>query len=273
MRHNLLFAILGSFLLSFFLNFFSHHNLVVSFVNSFTLVLSIYLFRNYLTLKSVFSLFLIISLGLVPFFSYKPNNSIFALLPLFSLSILGLYNRYPKKMVVIFYFIFLLIGNLFSGEIIKYPFDIQYSQLIFNSPEINYHIQRHQQDALFIPFKLRQVIYSESVFIYAGLTNLFDLINLKNISEILLLANTYPFFLGIYKIFVKKNKLRNIIIISFLATIITTSVDRSADRFQSPYLLSPIFIYLILLGAQGINRKIYLALFTLSFFILISPKI
>lgn len=242
-------------------------------LNYLTLGLSIYLFRRYLPSKSsLFGSFLIISLVLIPLFYYSPNNFV-SFLPLFSVGILALYKQFPNRFVLLIWAIFLFLGSLYSSEVIKYPFDIQHSQLIFNSPEVNYHLNRHQEDALFIPYKLRQIVYSQTIYFYALLTNFFDFMNLKNLYDVLLLANLYPIFVGIYKIFIEKNKFKHIIFSAFFVTMLTAGLDRSPDKFQSLYLLGPIFLYLILRGAQNINKKVYLALWALSFYIFINPKI
>lgn len=259
-------------LLSFLLNFFYHHNLLVSLLNCLILGLSIYLFQHLIDRKKTyFNFFFITSLGLVPLFNYIHNYALIAFVPIFSLIILYWYKYFPKWYILVVWTIVFILGNLYSGEVIKYPFEIQTTQLIFNSPEINYHINRHQEDALYIPYKLRQIIYSQTIYIYALLTNFFDFLNLKNLYQVLLLANLYPLFIGIYKVFRNENRFKSLFIVTFVATILVCGVDRSPDKFQSLYPLSPFLIYLILLGADSINKKLYLFLLLLSVFILINP--
>lgn len=270
-----LWPVITCFILSFLINLLSHHPLLISITNSSSLGLSVYLFTKNLNLKlTLFVSLIIISFGLMPLFHFSPTYEVISLLNLFLLFLLYLYiNLHKKYLILTIWGMLLLFGNIYSGEIIKYPFNIQYSQLIFNSPEINFHINRHQQDALFIPYKIRLVVYSKLIYVYALLTNLFNFLNLKSLSDILLIANLYPLFIGIYKALKQKNKLRDIFIVGFLITALIAGVDRSTDKFQSLYLLGPIFIYLILLGLQSVNKKIYLSLWVLSLFILISPKI
>lgn len=261
--------------LSVILNIFYHHNLFISLSNSLTLGFSAYFFQNYLTSKkSLFNILVLVSLGAIPLFYYKPTAWFVALLPLSTLGFFYLCNReLPKRYLIIALGLFLFFGNLYSSEVIKYPFNIQHSQLIFNYPEVNYNMYRHQQDALFIPYKARLLVYSQLIYVYALLTNLFDFLNLKNLSDILLIANIYPLFVGIHNIFKQKNIFRSILLTAFLITALTAGINRSADRFQSLYLLGPVFIYLILLGAQTINKKLYITLWILSLFIFISTKI
>lgn len=259
--------------LSLILNLLFHSNLLVSLLNSLTVGLSAYFSLNYLTTKkSLFNILLIISLGAIPLFYFIPNDKLFSFLPLFSLGLFFLCRRLPKKYLII-WGLFLFFGNLYSGEIIKYPLYIQYQQLIFNSPEVNLHMYRHQQDALFIPYKVRLLVYSQLIYIYAALTNLFNFLNLKNIADVLLIANLYPLFVGFINIFKQKGRFREIFLVAFLITALVAGIDRSADKFQSLYLLGPLFIYLILQGAQNINKKLYIILWILSLFISISPKI
>lgn len=264
----------ASSLLSLTLNLSTHHNLLPSLLNSLALGLSIYLFQIYLKqVKSVFNIFLVISLGLIPLFHYSPDNQFASFLPLFSLGLLFLYVIIQKGYVLIIFGLFLLIGNIYSSGIIKHPFNVQYSQIIFNSPEINYNINRHQQDALFIPYQARLIVYSKLIYMYALLTNSFNLLNLKNFADILLIANLYPLFKGLYQVFTNKNTSWNLCMTAFLITFLTIGVDRSAEKFKSLYLLGPIFIYLIFLGTKKLNKKLYLILWIISFLIFISPKI
>lgn len=264
-----------SSLLSLTINLLLHHYLLSSLLNCLTLGLSVYLFQIYLNqIKSLFNTFLIISLGLIPLFHYSPDNQFTSFLPLLSLGFFYLYEKMPTKYLVIIIFgFFLFLGNIYLSEIIKHPFRIQYTQLIFNSPEINLYMYRHQQDALFIPYKIRLVAYSKLIYVYAFLTNLFNFLNLKNLSDILLVANLYPFFTGIFYFLKQKNRYRDIFFIAFLITDLTIGIDRSTDRFKSLYLLGPIFVYIIFLGAKNVNKKLYLILWIISLFILISPKI
>lgn len=260
-----------AFLSSLILNFSFHQNLLISLLNAFTLGLSVYLFQAR-QLLSPFNIFLVTSLSLIPLFNYAPTNIYFSLLPLFSLGFFYLYKMFPRKLVIVIWGVFLLIGNLYFSEIVKYPLNIQSHQLIFSSPETNYNIDRHQKDALLIPYKARLIIYSKLIFVYVFLTNLFSSLNLKNLSDVLLLANLYPLFVGIYNIFKQKNEFTNICITGFAVTALTLGIDRSTDRFQI-FLLGPLIVLLILLGTQAINKKIYIILWILSIFIYISPKI
>lgn len=271
MQYKLLFPIIFTFFLSALINYFSHNNLFISLMNPLTYVLSIHLFKtNLITKNFLFKPFLIILFALIPLFYYLPNHYLISLLPLFSLVFLYLYNKFPSRYLIIIWGISLFFGNLYSSGLIEYPFKIQSSQLIFNSPEINYNIQRHQQDALFIPYRVRLLVYSQLIYIYAFLTNLFNFLNLKNLYDILLIANIYPFFTGIYILIKQKSRFKDICLTAFLITALTVGIDRSSENFKSLYLLGPIFIYLILLGSQIISRKIYVVFWILSFFLLIS---
>ncbi len=274
MHRSLLLTIIIASLVCLFVNYFSHHSLFTSLINSLALGLSILLFQNYLALKNnTFNNFLLISLGLMPIFSYQPDPNLFAVLPLAALILIYLYIKQPNKYLIIIWIIYIFFGHLYLSEVIKYPFSLQDSQLIFNSPEVNLYLNQHQQDALFLPYKVRQLFYSETIYIYAALTNFFDFLNLKNLYEVLILANLYLLFTGIYKIFTEKDKLKFFFITTFSVTMLTAGIDRSPDKFQSLYLLGPLLLYLILVGAQGVNKKIYLFFWALSFFIYISPKI
>ena len=280
MRQRLLIPIIFVFILTFLINFLSAHNLLTSIANSATLCLSVYLFKDYLNKRRfLFNIFIIVSFCIVPLFHYQPKPGFISLLPLLSLGFFYISSRATKKLVylnkvlVLVWIFFLTLSISYSSEVIKPPFGIQSSQLIFNSPEINYNIKRHQQDALYIPYKIRQLIYSDSVFSYAILTNFFDFLNLKNLSDALFIANLYPLFVGFYKFFRERFEFKYLCLSAFLITILIAGIDRSPDKFQSLYLLGPVFVYLIILGLRSINKKFYILLWVLGLFILLTPKI
>lgn len=280
MHQRLLIPTIFVFILTFIINFLPNHNLLTSVANSLTLSLSIYLFRDYLDKKSpIFNILALISFCIIPLFYYQPKFSIISLLPLSSLGFFYISSKISgkasnlKKALILLWILFLILSNSYSGEVIKPPFQIETSQLIFNSPEINYNIKRHVQDALYIPYKIRQIIYSDLVFPYAILTNFFDFLNLKNLMDGLFIANLYPLFIGFYKFIKQKFEFRNLCLSAFLITILISGIDRSPDKFQSLYMLGPVFIYLIILGIGSINRKVYGLLWALGLFILLTPKI
>lgn len=268
-------AFIPSFI-SLILNLTSHHNPLVSILNSLSLGSSVYFSQIYLRQSaSIFNTFLVISLGLIPLFYYIPKEAYFSLLPLLTLGFIYLAKRNISyiHVIVILFGLFFFIGNIILSEIVKYPFKIQLNQLIFNTPELNNNIFKHQQDALFIPYKIRLVIYSKLIYFYALLINLFNTLTLKSLSDTLLIANLYPLFIGVYDILRQRSKMTYFYIVAFLITALTVGIDRSTDKFQSVYLLGPMLVILILLGAQRINKKIFLSLWILSLFILLSPKL
>ena len=280
MRQRLLIPIIFVFILTFLINFLSAHNLLTSIANSATLCLSVYLFKDYLNKRRfLFNIFIIVSFCIIPLFQYQPKSDFISLLPLLSLGFFYISSRAIEKInylnivLILVWIFFLTLSIAYSGEVIKPPFEIQSSQLIFNSPEINYNIKRHQQDALYIPYKIRQLIYSDSVFSYAILTNFFDFLNLKNLSDALFIANLYPLFVGFYKFFRERFEFKYLCLSAFLITILIAGIDRSPDKFQSLYLLGPVFVYLIILGLRSINKKFYILLWVLGLFILLTPKI
>lgn len=273
MQHRFLLALLSS-LLSLSLNLFTHQNLFASFVNSLTLGLSVYFFQNLLNLKrGLFHYFILISSGLIPLFFFLPTNMFFSFFPLLILGIIYLYSRNPNKLFLVVFGFILFVGILYCNEVVKFPFEIQQMQLIYNSPEVNYNLTRHQEDALFLPYKMRLIVYSKLIYLYALLTNFFDFLNFKNLYETLMLANLYPLFIGIYKIIRENQKLKFLIITAFLITLFIAGLDRSPDKSQSLYLISPLLIYLIILGAENVNKKIYFLLWIISIFNLINPLI
>src|SRR3989344_7178430 len=243
-----------TFLVIFGLNIAFHGHLSVALINSLLVFLLVIFFRflsdSEKTKKEKYLALLPIT---IPLFFYNPQDLVTYLLPIVVLVswILLAYSNYNKW----FFFtgIFLIfISQLIAGGIVKIPFDIETDKLIFNTPSIQNAVEKHQQDALYFPFKLRAVIFNDLVYVYYGLTRAFDFLTLKAFYETLLLANLYPLFVGILTI-LKQNKTRDkFIYLNLLATLLVIAINQSPDKFISFLIVSPFLMYLIFLGFEKI---------------------
>lgn len=262
------------FISTFLLNYFTHLNLLVSINNTLILILSILLFKKYLDEKKYFlNFFIIASCSLIPLTFSNTASGVFSFFPLSFLVVLYLRNYISKKAGLFIFALFFFITSLYVSDLIKPPLSIQKSQLIFYSPEVSYHINRHQQDALFIPYSARKIVYSSTVYFYVFLTNFFNFINLKNLSDAILIANIYPLAVGIYSFIKTKSDYRSIFFASIFLAALVLGIDRSPDKFQSFYMLTPLLIYFIFNGANYVNKKIFALLWMLTILIILNPII
>lgn len=175
------------FFLCFSLNIITHGKLLVGLINSLVFSLSIFFFKNLSAKSSIISYIFIILLGAQNFILYFPY---------IYLTFMLILQKGKSKNLLLFLGLSLFYISLISGGVIGLPFHVNTNQLIFNIPETNYAIAQHQKDALYIPFSIRPLIYSNLIYIYVFFTNIANFINFKNLYDVLLLANLYPLTSG-----------------------------------------------------------------------------
>ncbi len=128
-----------------------------------------------------------------------------------------------------------------------------------------------QKEALYIPYRIRLLIFNNSVYLYVILSKFTDLFMIKNISNTMLLANLYPLVKGIVLFIKSSDKKRAPIMLSFLLISFIAVTSRAIDIFNTFLLLSPFLVYFILLGIGFVNKKLYFLLFIVSILLINSP--
>lgn len=261
------------FLLCFFLNILNHGNIWIGVLNTLLLGLSLYFFQNFSHQKisSIKSPYLIL-LGTIPLFNHYYENYI---LIFFAIGIILLFLIYLKiglkYLLVFLIFLYMFVASLYAGEIIKFPFSLQGDRLIFNDNWTNLAITGMQREALYILYSLRLLIFNSSVYLYVMLSKMAELFMLKNLYDVLLVANLYPLFNGIILDLRSWKKQKLLIISSIFLISFTVVSSRAVDIFNTFLLMSPFLMYFILKGLGSINEKIYILLMIFSLFIVTSP--
>lgn len=264
--------LVGSFLLCLSINILSHNSVLISFSNSFSLILSIFLFEQYSRQKISINPIFIIFFGFIPLFHFKPQSPELSL-GLLLISILWLLGIKFSKLKIIFYSLILFLfiyGTLVNGSIAYLNGTFDHERLLFSDQISKNIVVNRQEDALFLPYRLRPIVYNSSIFIYSALEKIFQLISLKTIYDILLLANIYPLIIGIVTE-LKIKKQNWFLYLNLIITLGLIGINRSPDKFNSFYYAAPMFLYLILAGFKKINLKIYSFLLLLSLYIVYSP--
>lgn len=214
---------------------------------------------------SIFTL-LPLLLPAAPFFRYEPPLLMFILFPFltFFTLILVIRNKY-KLWIPILGFLYILIASLFISGIITWPFHFQIDHTILANKHISDAILQHQQDALYLPFKLRPALFNGLVYIYFSLTHAFYFVTFSNLYDLFLLANLYPLVVGLINL-VKNHAFpeRLFILGGIGTTLAVIGFSRSVPESSILFVTSPLLIYLILIGLKEINIKWYLALLVIS---------
>lgn len=166
-----------------------------------------------------------------------------------------------------FFLLFLLIifvGTLYTTRVITKEMTVDKVKLIFDMPTISDSIKKHQSDAIYIPYKLRLVLFNGSVYIYQILRNIAHFWSLDNINKIVLLANLYPIILGLKQLINKQKKLFLILLFGLVVNSVVIGLNKMVDARGSTYLILPILIYFFIKGIGKVNLKIYLAMLFLN---------
>jgi len=156
------------------------------------------------------------------------------------------------------------VGTLYTTRVITKEMTVDKVKLIFDMPTISDSIKKHQSDAIYIPYKLRLVLFNGSVYIYQILRNIAHFWSLDNINKIVLLANLYPIILGLKQLINKQKKLFLILLFGLVVNSVVIGLNKMVDARGSTYLILPILIYFFIKGIGKVNLKIYLAMLFLN---------
>jgi hypothetical protein len=241
----------------FLINIFFKNNILVAGSNSIIFLLSI------LVVKKFNPIFLPI-LALMPIFSFdiKQIQINFLLIAFLGLIFLAKNIKVGKNIIILLALGLFVWGNLLGAKIINWPNLPDISQLITKSEPIKNYIIQHQKDTVFLPYKARLLIYNPLTYIYYGLGNMLHLVTLGNLIDVILLVNIYPLIMGFVKQIKEKKDIWFWIFLT--ASLIIIGLDKSPDKFNSLYFLSPILIWLTTKGLEKINGKIYLGLLAVN---------
>lgn len=258
----------------FFLNIYIHHNIVFALLNAILLGLSlliVFLYSNKFT--GILPVF-IVATSLIPLFYFIPNNPIvynftYAYLILWVSSI-----KFTKikSLLVIIGFVLLLWGTLISNNLITFPISVNRERLIFKNRVVQEKISYHQKDARYVPYRMRRILFNNSVYVYSSISNVAFFLSFQNLYNILLIANIYPLIIGI--IFSWRNKkqyFNGVILLALALTFFALGINSSADKFNSLFIATPLLLYLIIQGLQKVNKKIYALLLIISLILISYP--
>lgn len=169
-----------------------------------------------------------------------------------------------KFLALIFGLFYILVADLLISGIIIWPFHFQADHTILANKHVSNAILTHQQDALYLPFPIRSLLFNSSVYFYFLFTHAFSFLSLKNLADIFLLANLYPLTLGFFKLIHHPIIEKIFFVGSLFITIIILGFSRSVPENYFFIVIAPILLYLIVLGFKSLDIKLYLVLSILT---------
>ena len=247
-------------------------------INILVLVLSILVFSHFGKLpKSPLKIFFLVLLSLMPIVWFNPHLLPVSLLQLTFIALCLLLPKLPQPARVLLFLIALGVfcwGSLLSGNILTWPLTLHVERTIFSEAAIYNGIIKHQQDAIYLPYRLRLSIYNPLIYFNYFAKNLFGLFTLQRFYDVILLANIYPLVLGIINfLHARKNSLRALILAAVVIIVITTGINKSTDPFNSLFFALPVLVFFIIEGFVSMNSRVYMVLLGLSLILATSPHI
>ncbi|MDO8429294.1 MAG: hypothetical protein Q7S88_01575 [Candidatus Daviesbacteria bacterium] len=261
------------FILCLILNIFLHGNLLIGVLNVLILALILIFFEAFSAKKvSQIDPIYLFFLGVVPLFHQNPKHPLILFFAIGFILLLLIYTKLKFKLFLLpVIFFWILVAGFYAGEIITYPISFQSNLLVFNDNWINQAITGMQNEALYAPYPIRLLLFNGSVYLYVLASKIAELFTIKNLYNVLLLANLYPLVVGIALDIRSWEKRKRLFYLSLFGVALSIVSSRFIDNLNPFLLLSPFLIYFILLGFPSINKKIYLLLVILSLLIATSP--
>lgn len=263
--------VIAALFLSLLLNIANHGNIAIAILNTLLLFFSIYFYLKFSrqNIKSP----LIVLTGTLPIFT-RANDIIvvFIAIGICLLMLLYLTTKF-KKISLLMIVIYILFFSFFANGLIKLPFLFQTNLLIVNDDWTNLYITQMKTESQYMPSIIRSVIFNPLVYLYVMLSKIAALFSLKNLSNVLLIANIYPLISGLTLDLKNWSKSKMLLYCCILLISFCMVVSRSVDIINTNtfVLLSPFLIYFILKGLNSVNKIIYLALFVVSIVIATGP--
>lgn len=214
----------------------------------------------------------VIGLGLLPIFSFYPKRPDLSVLLAIEAGLLWLSTKTPKYPLI---FISLLgavvvLGTLITGSLLNWSVDLDKERTIFWQRATYEAIERHRGQLLVLPYKARMAVFSHLINLYSYLSNTVGILNLKNVSDTILLANFYPIILG-FKELLSRKEGKGVFVL-LLTGLLAAGINRSPDRFNSLYFLGPVLMGPLMTGLNKINYLVYWPLLAVSIFIAFIPQ-
>jgi len=162
-----------------------------------------------------------------------------------------------------------LVGGFFTTRVVSKDFSFDGVKLITDMPSIRDSIKQHQKDARYVPYRVRLLVFNNSVYVYQILRNIANFWNLDNINKIMLGGNFYPLILGLKLLWLRQRDWFWICVGGLMAGSIVVGLNKMVDVRAASWFMLPILGYLIVKGLEEVRWKTYAILMVVSLFFLI----
>jgi len=158
-------------------------------------------------------------------------------------------------MIVFILSVLVFWGVLWTTKVINGNFSYDSVKTIFDIAFISDSIVRHQQDAIYLPYKIRLMIFNDGIYLFQILRNIFNFWTLSNINSTVLLANLYPIYLGIKAVYEKRYYRMYWVLLLFGSVAI--GINKMVDARSAVIVLLPVFCFLFWYGIRRVDLKLY----------------
>jgi len=177
-------------------------------------------------------------------------------------------KTFVKLCFLVIVIITVLVGSLFSTRVLDFNLSVDKVKLITDAPSIRDSILQHQRDARYVPYRIRLILFNDSVYGYQVLRNIANFWNLNDINKTILLANLYPVIVGFWLLTKQRYKWW-FCLSGVLAGCLVIGINKMVNNRAATWFMLPIFFYTALNGAKRINLKFYSVLLAISLLMLI----
>lgn len=189
---------------------------------------------------------------------YKTPNRQVLILTVLSVLIFGLAWQFTGKIKDILIICWLIISSLNllnSIELFDYANYFNQERLFFNDPQIRLDIERMQREAMYLPYRLRRVIFSSGVYVYRWLSNTMNFWRIGNYYDSFGILGVVCLVYGLGEI-IKRQKADKIIILLCLAvTGLVAGLSRYDVKSNGWYPLMALFLGIEINGIKKMATK------------------
>lgn len=196
----------------------------------------------------LFLILTVLILPLLPRIFFVPWWLILIVLIFLCLSI-----RYPKSLWVIIPFLFffdLWINNLLTINFQSLAFSFDWEKIVLTNPGFLKLIERYWREDLWLPFRLRNILYTPGLLVLSSLNSLFKLWSPIFLIQVLGYSGCFLFILGLVEYFKSKNR-KVWPFLWFLTITAASALGMLVDSKNALILALPALVYFMYLGVSN----------------------
>lgn len=189
---------------------------------------------------------------------YKTPSRQILILTVLSVIIFGLAWRikgWLKYGLITGWLIIGCLNLLNSIELFDYVNNFNQERLFFNDPQIRLDIDRMQREAMYLPYRLRGVIFSSGVYVYRWLSNTINFWRAGNYYNSYGILGVVCLVYGLREIIKRQNTDKIIILLCLAVTGLAAGLSRYDVKSNGWYPLTALFLGMEIVGINKIKTK------------------